>query len=184
MSAPPAPDRSAVVAQRLAEAALIESEWTAMSYKDRAAWWLSAKWYGYQSAEAYRSGNDALPNESCRYGEPGFFIATRLAYFEAPAASPSPVVEATAEPPAASPSPVEATAEPPAPSPSPVEAPTTTEPVAEPIASDQTLIKNSVEGAKAAAVAQPNTNAPIKKKKKNKRGGSIGAGKTIEISLH
>ena len=193
MSAPPAPDRSAVVAQRLAEAALIESEWTAMSYKDRAAWWLSAKWYGYQSAEAYRSGNDALPNESCRYGEPGFFIATRLAYFEAPAASP--VVEATAEPPAASPSPspspspvveAEATAEPPAPSPSPVEAPTTTEPVAEPIASDQTLIKNSVEGAKAvaAAVTQPNTNAPNKKKKKNKRGGSIGAGKTIEISLH
>jgi hypothetical protein len=192
MSAPPTLDRSAVVAQRLAEAAVIESEWTAMSYKDRASWWMSAKWYGYQSVEAYRRGDDAQPNESCRYGEPGFFIGTRVAYFEAqspveaPAATEaqSPVeapAAAEAQSPVEAPAPVEATAE----TPAPVEAPAAT-PSTEPVAADQTVIKNSVEGAAAvaAAVAQPNTNAPNKKKKKNKRGGSIGAGKTIEISLH
>jgi hypothetical protein len=211
MSASPAPAQD-----RLSEAALIESDWNVMSYKDRAAWWMSAKWYGYQSTEAYRCGEVAKHNESCRYGEPGFFIATRIPYYEAqaavvevvaaaaevvataataapaaaeaPAASTAPAAAeapaastapAAAEAPAASPAPVvEANAEPPA--------VITTEPVAEPIASDQTLIKNSVEGATAvaAAVAQPNTNSHNKKKKKNKRGGSIGAGKTIEISLH
>jgi hypothetical protein len=53
---------SDLVADRLAEAAQIESEWNAMSYKDRAAWWMSAKWYGYMSAEAYRRG-DPLNSE-------------------------------------------------------------------------------------------------------------------------
>jgi DNA polymerase III gamma/tau subunit len=79
---------SELAAQRLAEAPVIEQEWNTMSYKDRAAWWLSAKWYGYMSSDDYRRGQvSSNPNESCRYGEPGFLIATRIPYFEPAAAA-------------------------------------------------------------------------------------------------
>jgi hypothetical protein len=186
MSAPPAPDRSGVVAQRLAEAALIESEWNAMSYKDRASWWMSAKWYGYQSAEAYRRGDDAQPNESCRYGEPGFFIATRVAYFEAQAAvaevvaatTPAPVSESVATPE------VETTYAAPTATPATPTTPPTesvTEPVAEPLA--VAAREAAAATATTTTTQQSNTNNHHKKKKKNKRGASAGAGKTIEISV-
>ena len=163
MSASPAPDR-------LAEAALIENEWNVMSYKDRAAWWMSAKWYGYQSAESYRCGEVAKPNESCRYGEPGFFIATRVPYYEAQAAVVA-VVAAAAEIAAAT---------------SSTESVIATEAVAAPseavAAPPEAVAPEAVAQEAVVAPAQPNTNVPHKKK--NKRGGSIGAGKTIEISLH
>ena len=80
---------------RLAEAAAIDAEWNAMSYKDRVAWWVSAKWYGYQSKESYCRGDIAQPNESCRYGEPGFLIGTRVPYFEVTAAAPTAEVSVT-----------------------------------------------------------------------------------------
>ncbi len=185
MSARQAPDRSGVIAQRLAEAAQIESEWNAMSYKDRAAWWMSAKWYGYQSAEAYRRGDDAQPNESCRYGEPGFFIATRVPYFEAQAAVAE-VVAATT------------TVETPTPVSEPTTHPSPTEPVTEPVAelvavptvsADQAanILREAIKNSISETTTQPsNTNTAAnhhKKRKKNKRGASTGAGKTIEISL-
>ena len=165
---------------RLAEAALIESEWNVMSYKDRAAWWMSAKWYGYQSLESYRSGEVAKPNESCRYGEPGFFIATRVPYYEAQAA----VVEVVAA--AATAAAAEAAEAAEAATTSPTES--VIETVAEPGTDEAAAAAPAPALAPALAQPapapiQPNTNAPNKKKKKNKRGGSIGAGKTIEISL-
>jgi hypothetical protein len=181
-----APDHSAVVAQRLHEAAQIESEWNEMSYKDRAAWWMSAKWYGYQSAEAYRRGDDARPNESCRYGEPGFFIATRVPYFEAQAAvaevvATAAVVEPVATPDASpstvTPPPTESVAE-------TVAAVAAVAAVAEPVvAADQAA--NILREAAATIVEKTTTqpNNSHKKKKKNKRSGSTGAGKTIEISV-
>ncbi len=188
---------SDLVADRLAEAAQIESEWNAMSYKDRAAWWMSAKWYGYMPADAYRRGDPINLDISCRYGEPGFFIATRVPYFEAQAAVAE-VVATTTESPVSAAEP-EAT---PTPTPTSTTTPPT-EPVSEPVAEDITAtnqaanilreaIKNSVSetttilaaATTAAITTQPsNTNTHHKKKKKNKRGASTGAGKTIEISL-
>ena len=194
MSAISAPDRSAVVAQRLAEAAQIESEWNAMSYKDRASWWMSAKWYGYQSTDAYRRGDDAQANESCRYGEPGFFIATRVSYFEAQAAVAEIVATATATATAtAAAVSVEPAITPPAVPTSSHVPPTesVTEPVvAEPIvAADQAAnILREAVAAITSQTSQPSiTNNQHKKKKKKHHGGShsssTGAGKTIEISL-
>jgi hypothetical protein len=75
-----------IATQRLLVAPQIENEWNAMSYKDRAAWWVSAKWYGYMSTEAYRRGDPFNPDVSCVFGEPGFFMATRIPYFDAQAA--------------------------------------------------------------------------------------------------
>jgi hypothetical protein len=166
------PDRSAVVAQRLAEAAQIESEWNTLSYKDRASWWMSAKWYGYQSADAYRRGDDAQPNESCRYGEPGFFIATRVPYFEAQAAVAQVVATTTVEP---ADVPVTAVTE-------STTSTSPTEPVVAEPAVETEITPSVAKVAAVAATTQP-SNTHHKKKKKNKHHAEAGAGKTIEISM-
>jgi hypothetical protein len=176
---------SDVAAQRLAEAAIIENEWNEMSYKDRAAWWISAKWNGYQSTESYRRGDTPNPNESSRYGEPGFFIATRVPYYDAQAAvSTITATEPTTTTPAADPVPV----------PEPV-----SEPVPTPI-TEETKPITPAEEPPAAAVFDPTaasvaanilrtaaaTAGPEKKKKKKHHGtgsGSNNGGKTIQISL-
>jgi hypothetical protein len=131
-----------------------------MSYKDRAAWWISAKWNGYQSTKAYRRGDAPNPNESSRYGEPGFFIATRVPYYDAQAAVSTitavtePVPESVVTPKPAEPESV------------PVHEPTTPKP---------TLVDE--------VSAEPVITAGKKKKKKHGSSSGPGAGKTIQISL-
>jgi hypothetical protein len=177
---------SEVVAQRLSEAPLIEQEWATMSYKDRAAWWLSAKWYGYMSTEAYRRGDaPSSANESCRFGEPGFFIATRVPYYEAESVAPAASTEVAVEEPKTD------IATPVAPEPVLEQLPAPTE------ESKPTSIESSEESVRNAIVNGITTNTPLlaaamksepsavggghKKKKKNKNQG--GEGKTIQIRL-
>lgn len=198
-----------LAAQRLAEAPAIEAEWAAMSYKDRASWWMSAKWYGYMSTEAYRRGDaTANANESCRYGEPGFFIATRVPYYEtqvavsivaptqtspvaqeiAPVAQSTAVVEAITIP---SKPTTESEESNPAPAASEIIVPTTTpseESVEQPAAKSSTeTMRNAIVGnidstntpLLAAAIHSTASSTTSKKKKKNKH----HAGKTIQIRV-
>ncbi len=190
MSDPVAPS-SDITAQRLAEAPIIENEWNNMSYKDRAAWWMSAKWYGYMSTEAYRRG-DALNTEiSCRYGEPGFFIATRVPYYEAQAAVSTIVAsttttavetETTTET-AATSEPAVATTE------TPVVTSEESKPAAPETAADEaaTIIReaitNSVVSETTTLAATSNTSHKKKKKKHHNKPTNPSEGKTIEIRL-
>lgn len=193
---------SELAAQRLAEAPLIVQEWNAMSYKDRAAWWMSAKWYGYMSTEAYRRGDISTnTNESCRYGEPGFFIATRVPYYEAQEASatvvsPPPIssnatTEASTHPtkpdePVDEPSPSPSTA----PEPANVTAPAAEAPISEPVLSETQTVRDaivsSINAANTPILATATATNPAstaqKKKKKNKNHGG-GEGKTIQIRV-
>lgn len=188
-----------VVAARMAEAAQIESEWNAMSYKDRAAWWMSAKWYGYMSAEAYRRGDPLNTDISCRYGEPGFFIATRVPYFDAQAAV-STIVSTTTTTTTTTPADPE-----PAPAPAPEEptvaastdnsepqtdSSTSTTATAVETAADEAA--NMIREATAAIVGGAGATVNKKKKKKHNKsatatataaGAAGAAGKTIQIKL-
>jgi hypothetical protein len=184
---------SEVAAQRLAEAPAIEQEWNNMSYKDRAAWWMSAKWYGYMSKEAYCRG-DAITNadESSRYGEPGFFIATRVPYFEVAAAPETPASAAPTASTAADATATTTTAvvEPPAPVSAPVQEPTAAAVAAATPAVSESVIAEAEPVLSALASAAAPTSH---KKKKNKHGNkaavaTTGAdkkdgGKTIQIKL-
>lgn len=182
-----------LAAQRLAEAPIIESEWNAMSYKDRAAWWMSAKWYGYMSTEAYRRGDPAHADISCRYGEPGFFIATRVPYYEAQAAV-STIVAIVSEPvPTAAPEP-ESASVPSVPITSAPEqvVPTEEKPAVvetpEPASIVQEAITNSISETQtpilaAAMASNGNVNSHKKKKKKHNKPANPGEGKTIEIKV-
>ena len=191
----PAPAPVDLAAQRLAEAPIIESEWNAMSYKDRVAWWMSAKWYGYMSTEAYRRGDPVNADISCRYGEPGFFIATRVPYYEAQAAV-STIVATVSEP-----TPVPAVAPESVSEPTP-SVPTTSAPeqvvpteekpavveTSEPASIVQEAITNSISETQtpilaAAMTSNGNANSHKKKKKKHNKPTNPGEGKTIEIKV-
>ena len=186
-----------LAAQRLAEAPVIEVEWADMSYKDRASWWMSAKWYGYMSTEAYRRGDaPANTNESCRYGEPGFFIGTRLPYYDAQAAVSTIVAanvpaEQEAAPSVPSTTVVEALTIPSKPAtesnPAPAASEIRTTAPSEESTSD--TLRNSIVGSidstntplLAAAIPTTASSTTNKKKKKNKHHTSEG--KTIQIRV-
>lgn len=176
---------SDIAAQRLAEAAQIDQEWNAMSYKDRAAWWISAKWYGYQSTEAYRRGDAPNPNESCRYGEPGFFIATRVPYYDAQAAVSTITANDTIPAPAESTTTVGSTEAAPAPAEPTTAVVEATEPVpvisAKPVAEE--LEPPAVIDPTGEAANIVRTAAESGKKKKKKHHNNGNGGKTIQISL-
>jgi hypothetical protein len=174
------PFSEALAAERLADAPQIEQEWNNMSYKDRVTWWASTKWYGYMSTEAYRRGEASSDsNMSSRYGEPGFFIGTRVPYYDAQAAVME-VVAASGVDTAAT---VTATA--------------ITEPLVEPAVAVAAVAVAAVAVAEpAVAVAEPaantlsttaigstETKSAGHKKKKKHHGNGAGGGKTIEIRV-
>ena len=175
-----------IAAQRLTEVSIIESEWNGMSYKDRAAWWMSAKWYGCMSTEAYRRGDPLNTEISCRFGEPGFFIGTRIPYYEAQtevititAAASSASAVTTASEPVTTP-----TVDAPAPSENIVTPPIETSSVPEPINKIQECVPSPDEPAPApAAAVSSNANSHKKKKKKHNKPLNPGEGKTIEIRV-
>jgi hypothetical protein len=189
------------MSERLAEAVQIENEWNAMSYKDRAAWWVSAKWYGYMSTEAYRRGDPINPNISCRYGEPGFFIATRVPYFETNVATVTTAPTTTTIPETTAPTTttIPETTAPTETAPTTIPettAPTETAPTTIPETTNPsatTGIIASVEPPVAAATttdtvdvvtsATGNINKKKKKKQKHATKSAGGEGKTIEIRL-
>jgi hypothetical protein len=182
-----APVPADIATQRLAEAPIIESEWNAMSYKDRTAWWMSAKWYGYMSTEAYRRG-DALNTEiSCRYGEPGFFIATRVPYYEAQAAVTT-ITAAASNDTTASESLPTPTIDSSVPSENVVTPPIETSGIPEPSntiqeRSEEPVPASAPEPTAAPAAVSSNANSHKKKKKKHNKPINPSEGKTIEIRV-
>ncbi len=57
-----------------------ESVWATMSYKERIAWWVSAKYNGYQSEEDYERRVPCPAGVSNRFGIPGWLPGTYIPY--------------------------------------------------------------------------------------------------------